>query len=156
MKTKFLLPQKYKKIGWLFLIPAAVLGLFTIFTNFEPEFLKLPMLTIFSDGAIMSNEESTYFSVIRTNVANEIAGILFLLSAMVVAFSEAKSEDEFIAKIRMESLVWSTYIHFGILLFGMLFLFDLEFFTFMIFNMFTLLVVFIIKFNLSLYKSKRL
>ena len=156
MKTRFLFPQKYKKIGWLLMIPSTIFGLFVIFTNFEPDWLKFPMFTIFSDATPFSGEESAFFSVIKTNVANELAGVFFLISAMLVAFSKAKNEDEFITKIRLESLVWSTYIHFGILLFGMLFLFGLEFFTFMIFNMFTLLGVFIIKFNFSLYKSKRL
>ena len=156
MKTKFLFPNKYKKIGWLMMIPAILFGLFMIFTDFKPEALSLPMFTIFSHESLFGGGGVKYFSVIRTNVTNELAGIFFLISAIMVAFSKAKSEDEFITKIRMESLVWSTYIHFGILLFGMLFIFDLEFFTFMIFNMFTLLVLFIVKFNYMLYITKKL
>jgi hypothetical protein len=156
MKTKFLLPNKYKKVGWVLMIPSAIFGLFTVFTNFEPEWLKVPMFTFFADKTPFSSEETIYFSTITTNIANEIAAIFFLVSAILVAFSKAKNEDEFITKLRLESLVWSTYIHFGILLIGMLFLFNIEFFTFMIFNMFTLLLVFIVKFNVSLFKSKRL
>jgi len=157
MKTRFLFPNKYKNIGWLFLIPSTIFGIFIMFTpSFEPEWLKLPMLSVFSQGSPLSNEGTTCFSFIKTNIANELVGIFFLVSAMLVAFSKAKNEDEFITKIRLESLVWATFFHFGILLFGMLFVFDLEFFTFMIFNMFTLLILFILKFNWALYKSKRL
>jgi len=157
METRFLFPHKYKKIGWILLIPSTIFGLFIMFTNFEPDWLKLPMFTFFSQGFPLADTDGTvWFSTIKTNVANEIAGVLFLISAMVVAFTKAKNEDEFITKIRLESLVWATFFHFGILLIGMLFVFDLEFFTFMIFNMFTLLILFIFKFNLALYKSKRL
>ena len=156
MKTRFLLPPKYKKIGWIFLIPSTIFGLFIMFTDFEPEWLKLPMFTFYAEGFPLSNQETVYFSTIKTNIANELAGVFFLVSAMMVAFAKAKDEDEFITKIRLESLVWATFLHFGILLIGMLFVFGLEFFTFMIFNMFTLLILFIFKFNWALYKSKRL
>jgi len=152
MKTRFLFPHKYKKIGWIFLIPSTLFGLFVIFTDYEPEWLRLPMFTFFAGGI----DETSYFSIIKTNVANELASVFFLISAMLVAFTKAKNEDEFITKIRLESLVWATFFHFGILLIGMLFVFNLEFFTFMIFNMFTLLILFILKFNISLYKSKRI
>jgi len=156
MKTRFLLPHKYKNFGWLFLIPSTIFGLFVFFTNYEPEFLKLPMFTFISQGMPLSNDGVVFFSTIKTNITNELAGVFFLLSAMMVAFSKAKNEDEFISKVRLESLVWATFFHFGILLIGMLFVFNLEFFTFMIFNMFTLLILFIFKFHLALYKIKKL
>tara|TARA_B100000809_G_scaffold265972_1_gene326607 strand:+ start:2674 stop:3144 length:471 start_codon:yes stop_codon:yes gene_type:complete len=156
MKTRFLFPHKYKKIGWIFLIPSTLFGLFVIFTDYEPEWLRFSMFTFFEGGVPLFNDGTAFFSIIKTNVANELASIFFLISAMLVAFTKAKNEDEFITKIRLESLVWATFFHFGILLIGMLFVFNLEFFTFMIFNMFTLLILFILKFNISLYKSKRI
>jgi len=156
MKTRFLFPHKYKKIGWLFLIPSTIFGLFVTFTDFEPEWLKLPMFTIFSQDSLFGGGNVKCFSIIKTNVANEIAGVCFLLSAMLVAFAKAKNEDEFITKIRLESLVWATFIHFGMLLLGLLFVFDFDFFTFMVFNMFSLLIFYILKFNWALYKSKLL
>ena len=155
MKTRFLFPHKYKKIGWIFLIPSTLFGLFVIFTDYEPEWLNLPMFTFYSQGFPLSDNHTTaYFSLIETNIANETVGVFFIVSAMLVAFSKAKNEDEFITKIRLESLVWATFVHFGILLMGILFVFDLEFFTFMVFNMFTLLIIFIVRFNIALYKSK--
>ncbi|PCJ25284.1 MAG: hypothetical protein COA97_08150 [Flavobacteriales bacterium] len=157
MKTKFLLPNKFKKVGWVLMIPAAIIGTYFLFVNpdFEPDFLKLPVLVLYMQGTPF-NEGTSFFSIISTNISNELAGIFFLVSAMMVAFSKAKNEDEYITKIRLESLVWATYVNYAILLFGMLFVFGLEFLTFMIFNMFTLLILFIFKFNFALYKSKRL
>ncbi len=155
MKTRFLLPNRYKKIGWILLIPASLFGVFVVLTDFEPDWLRLPVFTFFSEGTPFSGQGTTSFSTIKNNVANEIAGILFLISAMMVAFSKAKDEDEFIVRIRLESLVWATYVHFALLLIGMLFLYDFEFFHFMIYNMFTLLILFIAKFNIALHKSKK-
>jgi hypothetical protein len=157
MKTRFLLPHKYKKIGWIFLIPSAIFGLFILFISpdFEPEWLNMKVFTFYTKN-YFPKEEVHYFSLVKANVANELAGIFFLISAMLVAFSKAKNEDEFITKIRLESLVWATYLNYAFLLFGLLFIFSLEFLTFMVFNMFTLLILYILKFNLALYKSKRL
>ena len=117
--------------------------------------VNTPCVHIFFAGGIpLFSDETAYFSIIKTNVENELASVLFLISAMLVAFSKAKNEDEFIIKIRLESLVWATFFHFRILLIEMLFVFNLEFFTFMVFNMFTLLIIFIVRFNIALYKSK--
>lgn len=152
MKTRFLLPHKFKKVGWLMLIPSTILGLLVISNNFEPHFLKLPVFVLYMDRI---TGEDVYFSIIETNIANELVGILFLMSAMLVSFSKAKNEDEYITKIRLESLVWATYANYAILLLALILVFGFGFLTFMVINMFTLLILFIIKFNFALYKSKR-
>ena len=41
MKTRFLLPHKCKLIGWILLIPSAILGYFVVFSDLEFKFLEL-------------------------------------------------------------------------------------------------------------------
>ncbi|HNX85002.1 MAG TPA: hypothetical protein PKK03_11175, partial [Bacteroidales bacterium] len=79
----------------------------------------------------------------------------FIISAFFVAFSREKTEDEFIARIRLESLLWATYINYGILLFCFMFFYDFGFFYVMIINMFTVLVIFIIRFQYLLHRAKK-
>ena len=67
----------------------------------------------------------------------------------------AKDEDEYIAQIRLESLLWATYINYGFLLFSILFVYGLGFYQIMVFNIFTLLVIFLVRFNFILYKSAK-
>ena len=93
--------------------------------------------------------------MVNNNILNEIFGILIIISSLFVAFSKEKSEDEYISKIRLESLVWAVYFNYGILLFSILFVFDFSFLWVMIFNMFTVLLFFIIRFNWQISKLKK-
>lgn len=152
MKTNLLLPNQFKRIGWYLLVPSAILGLLIIFFDFEFEFLKIKVYSIYSEGIVNSG---SFFGAAKNNVTDEIAAIVFIVGAIFVAFSKEKNEDEFIAKNRLESLVWATYINYAILLLCIIFFYELEFLTVMVLNMFTILIFFIIRFYYILYKSKK-
>jgi len=152
MKTKMLLPNKFKKPGWIMLIPTTLFGLYIIFSDFEFDFLNARVFAFFSDEII---GDSVTMGFIHTNLTYTITGIIFIISAFFVAFSREKTEDEFIARIRLESLLWATYINYGILLFCFLFFYDFGFFYVMIINMFTILVIFIIRFQYLLHRAKK-
>ena len=152
MKTKLLLPNKFKTPGWIMLIPTTLFGLYIIFSGFEFDFLDAKVFTFYSNEIL---GESVTMGFVKTNLTLTVTGILFIISAFFVAFSREKTEDEFIARIRLESLLWATYINYGILLFCFLFFYDFGFFYVMIFNMFTILVIFIIRFQYLLYRAKK-
>jgi small-conductance mechanosensitive channel len=152
MKTKLLLPHKFKKPGWILLIPTTLFGLYIIFSDFEFDFLKARVFTLYSNEIL---GDSVTMGFIHKNLTATITGIIFIISAFFVAFSREKTEDEFIARIRLESLLWATYINYGILLFCFLFFYDFGFFYVMIFNMFTILVIFIIRFQYLLHRAKK-
>lgn len=149
MNTNYLFPHRYKKWGWMVLIPAAILGFLTVFNDYSPAFLDLPVFAIAVDEIF---GERKYFGFIDNNILNEILGVLIILSGLVVAFSKEKLEDELISSIRLKSLVWATYVNYGVLLLAFIFVYDLSFLWIMIFNMFTILAFFIIRFNWQLYK----
>ncbi|NLD63803.1 MAG: hypothetical protein GX646_07880 [Bacteroidales bacterium] len=152
MKTKLLLPNKFKTPGWIMLIPTTLFGLYIIFSGFEFDFLDAKVFTLYSNEIL---GESVTMGFVKTNLTLTVTGILFIISAFFVAFSREKTEDEFIARIRLESLLWATYINYGILLFCFLFFYDFGFFYVMIFNMFTILVIFIIRFQYLLHRAKK-
>ena len=151
MKTNYLFPNRFKKIGWLLFIPGIILGIgYLIFQSeislFNTKVFAIAEEVIFSD--------TTFFSILENNVLDEITSILLIIGALLIAFSKEKSEDEFISKIRLESLVWATYINYAILILAILFVYNMTFLWVLVFNMFTLLVFFLIRFNWALYKSK--
>lgn len=152
MKTKLLLPNKFKTPGWIMLIPTTLFGLYIIFSGFEFDFLDAKVFTFYSNEIL---GESVTMGFVKTNLTLTVTGLLFIISAFFVAFSREKTEDEFIARIRLESLLWATYINYGILLFCFLFFYDFGFFYVMIFNMFTILVIFIIRFQYLLHRAKK-
>ena len=152
MKLKYLFPNKYKKIGWLILIPSAIMGLITILAEYQPPFLDFHVPAIFIDELF---GEKKLIGIIKNNLLNEILGVLIIISSLLVAFSKEKSEDEYISKIRLESLVWAVYVNYGILLFSLLFIYDISFWWVMLFNMFTILIFFIVRFNWQLATLKK-
>ncbi len=152
MKTSYLLPHKYKKIGWFVFIPTAIIALITFFTNYKPDFLELKFPIFYYQNLLGYNK---FFTTIENNIFDEILSVLLIVSGIVVAFSKEKNEDEFIAKIRLESLVWAVYLNYAILLFTVLFFFSLTFLYVLMFNMFTILLFFIIRFHWKLAKLKK-
>ncbi|MBT8315474.1 MAG: hypothetical protein KJP26_13525, partial [Maribacter sp.] len=120
---------------------------FTIVYDWTPAILDVKVFGIFIDEIVGTKK---YFGIIANNVLNEILGVLVIISGLMVAFSKEKNEDEFISKIRLQSLVWATYWNYGILILAFLFVYDLSFLWVMIINMYTIIIFFIIKFNWSL------
>lgn len=152
MKAKFLFPNRYKRIGWILLVPSTILGILILFFDYSFNFPDSKVFTIYSSSL---GGEETILGLMNGNYLNTIVGILFLAGAILVAFSKEKREDEFISKTRLESLVWAIYVNYAILAFCMLFFFSLEFLLVMIFNMFTVLIFFILRFYYILYKTNK-
>jgi hypothetical protein len=146
MVSKFLLPNKFKTIGWFLLIPSFILGILWL-CNIRLE-IQAPVFAVWS--------KNEFFTIINKNIYNEIVAVPLLVSLLMVTFAKEKNEDEFITRIRLDTLVWAIYINFLLLLLAILFVFRNSFDTIMIFNMFTILLLFIIRFNIVLYKSKQL
>jgi hypothetical protein len=152
MKLNYLFPSTYKKIGWLIFLPTIIIGLTTIILKFEPNCLTFNVPAVFIDELF---GDKHFIGMVNNNILNEILGVLMILSSLLVAFSKEESEDEYISKIRLESLVWAVFLNYAILLLSFLFIFDLSFLWVMIFNMFTILLFFIIRFNWQISKLKK-
>ena len=153
MNTKFLFPNKFKMLGWIMFLPASLLGLALAIFQFEWPFLDVKVFAILADELL---GESQHFSIIENNILDEIIGVFVILGAIFIAFSKEKYEDEYIAKIRFESLVWATYVNYAILLFALIFIYEFDFFWVMVYNMFTILIFFIIRFYWLLHRSKKM
>ncbi|MBS1746381.1 MAG: hypothetical protein JST21_09460 [Bacteroidetes bacterium] len=152
MKTGLLLPHKFKLIGWCLLIPATIAGIFLSFTNFDALHINSWTFAIFNDQVF---GESKSFGFIKTNMTNTIVGSIFIIGAMFVGFSKEKREDEFIAKLRLSSLMWAVWVNYFLLLLSFLFVYGTSFLNIMLYNMFTVLIIFITRFNYILYKNSK-
>ena len=152
MSNKLLLPNKFKFIGWCILIPVTILGLVLSFSDFEALPLKTRTFAIFNNE-IFGKSQS--FAFIETNITNTVVGSLFIVGAMIVGFSKERREDEFIAKLRLSSLLWAVWVNYILLFLSFLFVYGTAFLTVMMYNMFTVLIIFIIRFNYILYKNSK-
>ena len=159
MKSNFLFPNIFKKIGWILLIPATILGFMVIFYDFEFSFLSTKVLSLFPDtifaGSSTNNPaQHTWWKIIDNNITNELSAIIFIVAAIFVAFSKEKNEDEYISKTRLDSLMWATYANYAVLIFCFLFFYEFRFLTVIALSMFSILIFFILRFNFILYKTK--
>lgn len=149
METNYLLPKRFSYIGWI-LIAASVLA-WTICSISEDEFSFLNAKVFTIAGAEML-KPTEYFTLIDVNLTFTIVGVLFIVGSLFVAFAKQKTEDEFIMKLRLLSFQWAVLINYSLLLLCFIFIYDLAFLSVMIYNMFTVLILFIIRFHYLLSK----
>lgn len=153
MKTNFLFPNTLKTPS-LILLVISFLGLIFVLNFNDDEAVQLQTKVF----ALMNDQDlkgSLYFSWTKNNILDEIVMLTFIISGLLFAFSKEKIEDEMVSKIRLESLVWATYLNYAILAFSIIFIYGLPFLNFMMYNMFTLLVFFIARFHWMLYKNNK-
>ena len=143
MKTRLLLPNRCKLPGWLLLATGTVLGGVYLATEYTFPFLDLP------DWVPSSFIRGT------DNMTDELAALLVIAGGLLVAFSREKEEDEYVNRLRLESFMWSvliTYIAIGL---GFIFTYGSSFLYAMFVMPFLLLFIFIIRFHVILWRSKR-
>jgi hypothetical protein len=150
MISKFLLPTRFKLLGWFLFLPSFILGLLSIlFFDFE---LKGKMFALVNDNLLGDNPK---IGLIKTDIFPTIIGTLVLIGALLIGFSKEKNEDEYISSLRLNALSWAVIINYVVVIFCFLFVYGLSFLSVMMYNLFTVLLIFIIRFNFLLYVNKR-
>ena len=152
MSNKLLIPNRYKKIGWIILIPATVAGILLCFNEFGADWMHAKVFAILNEQTF---GDYKYFSFTDANITNTVIGGLFIIGAMLVSFSREKIEDEFITELRLSSLLWAVCVSYILLLIAFLFVYGTPFLDVMVYNMFTVLIIFIVRFNYILYKNAK-
>ncbi len=153
MKTHFLFPNAFKKIGWLLFVPSFILGTYLLLSGFDfDNSFVVKTFAIVNDRLF---NQSKYFNFIENGILDELITVLVIVGGILVGFSKTKNEDEYISKIRYESLVWATYFNFGLLLFTTLFIFGFPYFYILIANIAAMLLFFIIRFHYKIYQLNK-
>ena len=140
MENSLLIPGKYKVVGWIIFILFACLGLATLYWDYSIPGLVLPL------------KESLFFDA---NLTNELALAGVIIGLMIIVFAREKIEDEYISLMRLKCLQWSVLISFVILFILNFMFYGGSFYVVLIYNMFTIPLIFIGKFNYSLYCLRR-
>ncbi len=153
MKQKILLPHRFKTIGWFILIPATLIGIYFLFTDFNGFHLDAKVFALYADKIL---GETHYFKIIKTDISRTLLAVVFIIGGLMVGFSKEKNEDEYIANLRLSSLLWAVLVNYLLLLFAFLFVYGLGFIDVMLYSMFTVLVIFIVRFNCLLYRNTKL
>lgn len=149
MKTKWLFPHKYRLLGWFIFVPATILGLANMYDDFNGSWLVANGL---NDPLTITSGQSVSHIVNIQNLTDELAAIGVIIGLLLIAFSQEKVEDEMISQLRLEALQWSIYANYIILLIAIITIYETAFFNVMIYNMFTVLIIFLLRFRFSVYR----
>lgn len=147
-----LLPNRFKRIGWFILVPATLAGIALTATGYEAEWIKGHIPVIMGEEFLARKQ---FMTIMYQNLTNTVVALAFLLGALMVAFSREKVEDEYIREIRLSSLMWAVWVNYGLLFFAILFIYGLSFLHVMIYNMFTILIIFLIRYHYLLYRTNK-
>ncbi|NEM97241.1 hypothetical protein GXP69_06010 [Pontibacter sp. BT327] len=134
------------------LVPSLIAGFLAILSDNALFELETTVFALY-DGGIF--EPAKAFRLIENNIFDEVVAITAIIGGLLAAFSREKDEDEYISQIRLESLLWATYINYGFLIFSVLFIYGLAFYQVLLLNMLTLLLIFLVRFNFLLYRSAK-
>ncbi len=121
-----LFPHRFQKMGWAVFVLSALLGIYILAVDFESSYLL-----------------------------NNIAIIGIVIGAILATCSCEKVEDEMVRQIRLNSLLVALYINYTVLLICSLFIYDLDFLYVMMYNMFTILLIFMVVFRYRMWRMNK-
>lgn len=151
MSTKFLFPNKLKPVGWLITLPALLLMILNIHYDFTFGFLDY----IARGGQKILFDNEFLWNIRYNNFTDEIGSILLISGLLLIAFSKEKDEDEWISRLRLESLLWAVFINSVLIIISIILFYNVLFLQIMVYNICTTLILFIARFNLTLYFEKK-
>lgn len=140
MKTMHLLPTSWK---W----PGAILSILGLALGFAAELWEISFTWL----TFQVREKGDFFTSAEEDFTNEVALTLTVAGLLMLAFTRERDEDERVRLIRLEAFQWSILVNFIIILIGNWALYGGNFFWLMTFNLFTPLVVFLLRFYYVLY-----
>lgn len=103
----------------------------------------------------ISFDNGFLFNIQYNNFTDEIGSLLLLTGLLLIAFSKEKDEDERISKLRLESLLWAVFINSVFIALSIIFFFSELFLKIMAYNICSTLILFIIRFNLTIYFERK-
>jgi len=148
-----LLPHKLKIIGWFLFLPSLITGIILIIGDFEsPIDYKINFFAIFYN---ITFGNTKYFGITRIDLIPNLTAVLFLIGGLIIIFSKEKIEDEFINTIRLNALQWAVFTNYLCLLLAIVFVYGIPFFNIMVYNMFTVILIYIPRFYYLLWKISK-
>lgn len=135
----FLFPHLFRKIGWWIFSITFLMGFYILFIN-DSLTMEDPIVKFYNHYQILINDIA-------------ICGII--IGSIMITCSRTKYEDELIAHIRLNALLIALYINCVFLIVTTIIFNSLSYLNIMIWNLFTIPVLFLLIFETSLFKLNR-
>ena len=125
MKTP-LFPHSFQRVGWIVFALGVALGAYSILKGFDGSY-----------------------------VMNNVTIISIIVGGLFATCSREKIEDEMTQQLRLSSLLTALYINYAALIVCALLVYDMDFLNVMIYNMFTILLIFMVVFRWKIWRMKK-
>lgn len=125
MKT-LLFPHSFQRIGWIIFALGIALGAYAVFEGFNGSYTM-----------------------------NNITIISIIVGGVLATCSCEEIEDEMTQQLRLNALLMALYINFAALIVCSLLFYDMDFLNVMIYNMFTILLIFMVVFRWKIWRMKK-
>ena len=125
MKTP-LFPHSFQRVGWIVFAIGVALGAYSILKGFDGSY-----------------------------VMNNVTIISIIVGGVFATCSREKIEDEMTQQLRLSSLLTALYINYAALIVCALLVYDMDFLNVMIYNMFTILLIFMVVFRWKIWRMKK-
>lgn len=143
------MPANFRYVGILFFILGFIFGVARFKYGFKPEILDMKMFAFQS-----SYLQTKYLEFIGNNLGEELTSILLLTGLFLIAFSRERDESEEFNGFRLKAFFVSTYANFLFLIAAIFFTFGFSFVYMLMVNMGFGLMVYIVAFQRTLFKSR--
>lgn len=158
MKTDYLLPHIFRKIGWFVFIPCWVMIIVSwlgINNLFDDDWLSFVTLHIGNLGFFTPEQEGhSFLYFAREDMFSEIIYCLAFVSLYMIAFSKEKVEDEYVEHLRMRSLVWALKVNTIFFVIFTWFCFGMVYVTLLLLSMFSIFLLFHFRFLYELHRRR--
>lgn len=141
MKRNLLLPTRYKLIGLFLFLPGLAGGIWSIFYDWEPAFLKVKLPTW------LPGVSGDIFQPTTNYLHDEIALTLTMAGLLLMAFSREPKEDEFIRHTRLVSLQWAFLASIVVFVVASWVVFNDWYWYVLLFNMISTPLFFLVRFH---------
>lgn len=121
-----LFPHRFQMAGWIILAIGIALGGYATIEGFDGSY-----------------------------TLNNITIISLIVGGVLATCSREEQEDEMIQHLRLNSLLIALYINYALLIVAALLVYDLDFLNVMIYNMFTILLIFMVVFRYKIWRMKK-
>ncbi|WP_157799042.1 hypothetical protein [Mucilaginibacter auburnensis] len=142
MKTRFLFPHHWRK-GAIILIFLGII-------------LAIVLICFYKQFTAWQTERSNSGLLDLEGIVESAVLLLLICGLLLFAFTKEEVEDEHLVQLRLDSLQWAVYSNYGLVIISILILNGSDLITVLGANVFTPLVIFILRFRWVVYQSNSL
>jgi hypothetical protein len=149
-----LLPHAFKIWGWVLFGMGLAIGIVGIINGGIDFGITMTVPAFFNSG--LFSKEFLFFDWIENELTDEILTFCLIIGGLFIGFSAEKDEDEMTVIIRLKALTWAVVANYSILLLATALIYDLSYLNVMIYNMFTIIVIFVARYQYLLYTLRKM